>query len=113
MLMQDRAGNVDAGSLGLTVLNIKGPVGCRPAPNLDHPVMLPDGRLLLCCQLYSMEEIIGNIVDQTWDEIYNDAPLADIRKRMNDGEIVCRSCCYAERKWGLKWEIVGRFSDSG
>ena len=31
-------------------------------------VLLPDGSLSLCCQDYGLDEIMGNLLENTWEE---------------------------------------------
>lgn len=90
--MHSRAGNVE----GFVQISKSGPLKCGAAPELDHPVVLPDGRLALCCMDWNLDHVIGNLREQTWAEIHAGAALADVRRRMNDGPCLCRGCEYAE-----------------
>ena len=95
--MHSRAGNVT-----LTVRQApprkRGPLRCRPGPELDRNVLLPDGTLTLCCADFGVRHVIGNLLTQSWEEIRAGEPLAKLRAAMasHDGDCLCRTCEYAE-----------------
>lgn len=90
--MHSRAGNVP----GMAVLTKRGPLKCSAAPELDHPVLIPDGNLILCCMDYGLRHPMGNLHEKTWDEIRAGRPLADMRRSMVSGDdTLCRTCEYA------------------
>lgn len=59
-----------------------------------QPVLIPNGDLGLCCQDYGLKHVLGNLIEQTWEEyrnsdefkdlIYNGADLCDFCVRMDD-----------------------------
>lgn len=62
---------------------------------LNRNVLLPDGTVLLCCMDYGMKHILGNLREQSYDEIMNGGEMQRIKKCMNDelkDDILCRSC---------------------
>lgn len=90
--MHDRAGNL----VQLEHRYHKGPIKCGVAPGLDHSVLLPDGRLALCCMTYSLEHIIGNLAEKPYAEILRDGPIRRIfEAQQNGGDIACRKCVCA------------------
>ncbi len=90
--LNSRAGNVTH----LTQIRNRGPLKCRPAPNLDENVLLPDGRLALCCSDWGLDHIIGDLTAQAWGEIHDGAALNEQRRKMNAGESCrCQSCEFA------------------
>lgn len=93
--MQSRAGNVSH----MVQIRNHGPLKCGPAPRLDHPVVLPSGDVVVCCQDYSLDHVIGNLAAQTWDEIRRGKAFVDLVAAMEseDGECLCRRCSYAVR----------------
>lgn len=105
--MQSRAGNVSLPQTGrispgtglrldrFVAVAKRGALKCSAAPDLDHPVMLPDGSLVVCCQDWSLEHRLGNLVQQTWDEIYAGEAFARLKESMKDGPCLCRGCEYA------------------
>ena len=69
--------------------NIRGNCG-----RVFQPVLIPNGDLGLCCQDYGLKHVLGNLLEQTWEEyrnseefkdlIYNGADLCDYCVRMDD-----------------------------
>lgn len=45
------------------------PQTCGCAEGLYHNVLLPNGRVSLCCMDYALEEILGSLYDQPYDEV--------------------------------------------
>ncbi len=52
-------------------------------------VLLPDGSLSLCCQDYGLDEVLGNLVENTWDEYEDSETVKRIRK---EGADLCDYC---------------------
>ena len=52
-------------------------------------VLLPDGSLSLCCQDYGLDEVLGNLVENTWDEYEASETVKRIRK---EGADLCDYC---------------------
>ncbi len=95
--MHTRAGTVKA--LEARYLPRKrGPLRCRPGPDLDRPVLLPDGTLASCCYAFNMQHLFGNLLTQTWDEIRNGEGLASMRRAMasENDDCLCRTCEQSE-----------------
>lgn len=64
---------------------------------LNRNVLLPDGTLILCMQDYGMRHIIGNLVEESFEEIMRGERIESIRKALLDpySDVLCRSCSYA------------------
>lgn len=93
--MHTRAGNVNAVELvKVRPPRKNGALRCRPGPELDRNILLPDGSLALCCFDFGQRHIIGNLMTQTWQEIRDGKPLAAIRAAMaSEGDdVLCRTC---------------------
>jgi hypothetical protein len=91
--MIDRAGNLDDASL-LHHVN-HGEIACiHNARNIDHNVLLPDGTVLLCCMDYSMEHILGNLLHDTYENLFESAAAQKITRAFQDETIplLCRKC---------------------
>lgn len=58
------------------------------------PVVLPDGTLILCCQDYGMQHILGNLIEQSWEEIREGDEYKKFVRGMDDDTIpiLCRKC---------------------
>lgn len=96
--MLDRAGNLNDVEL-YSKRNLKGKVSCSICGQaLNHNILLPDGTLLLCCMDYGMKHVLGNLMQQTYDEIMNGKVLNEIRRGMCGDEsidLLCRNCSSA------------------
>jgi hypothetical protein len=99
--MQSRAGHVElmqAPGINpdrFVKMAHRGRLGCRAAPELDHPVLLPSGELVLCCQDWALEHVLGNLADRRWDDIYSGEAFSAVKSGMADGDVLCRGCEYA------------------
>ena len=47
----------------------QGPSTCGCIEHLYHNVVLPNGDVSLCCMDYSLEKILGNIIEDSYDDI--------------------------------------------
>ena len=68
-------------------INIRG-----KCPRAYQNVLLPDGSLGLCCQDYGLDDIMGNLVDNTWDEFVNSERVQDVRTNGADLCDYCEEC---------------------
>jgi radical SAM protein with 4Fe4S-binding SPASM domain len=69
---------------------------CRSTPFYDRNVLLPNGDVVLCCMDYNLKHVIGNLLDQTYEEMMQGDKLAEIIK-MNEAAgfdkcSICKSC---------------------
>lgn len=96
--MMNRAGNLDYDELD-TYQN-KGMITCCSGSNevtgLNCEV-LPNGTVILCCMDYGMEHILGNLLEQEWNDIISGEEFKKIEKGMLDDQIpiLCRKCSAA------------------
>ena len=78
--MWDRAGNLSREALlkpdlkplehrWNRVEHTDGPRTCGCVEHLYHNVLLPNGDVSLCCMDYGLDNILGNLDSQTWEEI--------------------------------------------
>jgi hypothetical protein len=69
---------------------------CRSTPFYDRNVLLPDGSVVLCCMDYDLKHVIGNLLTQTYDEIFQSKPLLDLIAVNETPEFnkcsICKSC---------------------
>lgn len=96
VLLTDRAGNLDDPAL-YGQKNIKGCIHCEVSNRLNHNVLLPDGRVVLCSSDFGLKHVLGNLIESDYEEIMNGSILCELEKKRNtvDGDILCRNCCYA------------------
>jgi hypothetical protein len=69
---------------------------CASTPFYDRNVLLPNGDVVLCCMDYNLKHVIGNLLEQTYDEVMQGDKLAEIVK-MNEADgfdkcSICKSC---------------------
>ncbi len=97
--LHDRAGNLMSKNENMDSCGyIDGEIYCyHSRDRLDHNILLPDGTVLLCCMDYGMKHPIGNLMENTYEEIINGESLNDIRKSLKDDgrDLLCRKCTYA------------------
>ncbi len=96
--MSDRAGNLNEDDPSLTHVKKKGAIYCSRAYKLNHNVLLPDGTLTLCCNDFGLDNIIGNLNSQSYDEIMRGEEMINIKRAMNydiNKNIICRKCMFA------------------
>jgi len=77
-------------------------------PRLETILILPDGRVTLCCMDYGLKHILGNILQQSYEEIINGTAMKHIEDAMcglNSDYIICRSCEQIHRYSRLSLEI--------
>ena len=69
---------------------------CRSTPFFDRNVLLPNGDVVLCCMDYDLKHIIGNLLKQTYEEIFQSKPLLDLIAMNEKPEFnkcsICKSC---------------------
>ena len=77
----------------------KGKISCSLCGQaLNHNILLPDGRVLLCCMDYGMKHVLGNLTEQSYAEIMNGKEIDKIKAAINGDEsidILCRRCSSA------------------
>lgn len=97
VVLNDRAGNLtDAGLYGKR--GLRGRIRCELSRDINHNVLLPDGRVILCSNDWGIKHVLGNLVHQTYAEILNGEEAQRIRKAMcseNDTCVLCRNCFQA------------------
>lgn len=69
---------------------------CASTPFFDRNVLLPNGDVVLCCMDYDLKHIIGNLLEQTYEEMMQGEKLAKIIKWNEDPKFnkcsICKSC---------------------
>ena len=70
---------------------------CGSTPFFDHNTMLPNGEVVLCCMDYSRRHVLGNLLHQSYADLFTGAEMGRIRVRAmgavgDDDELACRRC---------------------
>lgn len=72
------------------------PLTCRSTPFFDRNVLLPNGDVVLCCMDYNLKHIIGNLLDQNYEDIFKNKALLDLIKTNETPGFskcsICKSC---------------------
>lgn len=113
-LFHDRCGilkdetllKVDKKNKGKLCCCIAGPVGQRAVGLSENFVVLPNGEVSLCCNDFPLQHIIGNIADQTYEELCNDEKFKKILYMMDDESIesLCRTCIHGISRYDPNWK---------
>jgi iron-sulfur cluster protein len=88
--MMNRANNLASDGIRPTT-RIKGRISCHRKRN---NVLLPNGDVALCCNDYGLQHILGNLLEDSYDELFHGEEFWRIRAGMNDdhAETLCRYC---------------------
>ena len=69
---------------------------CKSTPFYDRNVLLPNGDVVLCCMDYDLKHVIGNLLTQTYEEIFEGKPLKDLIALNEAPEYskcsICKAC---------------------
>ncbi len=73
------------------------------------PEMLPDGRVVLCCNDYGMKHVLGNLIEQEWDDIIHGKEFQKILSGWADDslDILCRKC-----EFTVEWDTINCFENA-
>lgn len=97
-VLHDRAGNLDNDKL-LHGNKPTGKISCSLCgEKLNHNNLLPDGTVLLCDFDYGMQHVLGNLLEQSYDEILAGAEWRRVYEGMSGDlkqDILCRKCSCA------------------
>jgi Iron-sulfur cluster-binding domain len=85
----ERAGNCE----GVEKRHIYGPIHCGKLIDPEF-VMLPDGRVTLCCMDWNLEHPIGNLFTQSWDDLVHGPEYQRVIRAAHgfNAPVLCRSC---------------------
>lgn len=99
--MSDRAGNLENTDGNLTAVSTTGKIYCSRSMNINHNVLLPDGTVVLCCNDFGMKHVLGNLLENSYEDIIQSDELRQVKRGMNIDEsipIICRKCMYAKER---------------
>lgn len=90
----------------------------RRATHPEAVVMLPDGRVTLCCMDFGMRHVLGNLLEEDYESMMYGGVMKSVEDAMmckNREEILCRSCElaleYDEEKWA-GFLMTGKYDKS-
>lgn len=96
--LYDRAGNLKKDDCLKSVEKVKGAIYCiRVNEALNNNVLLPDGTVVLCNFDFGMRHILGNLLEQTYEEIMNGSRMRQIVEALDNDrcDLLCRRCNFA------------------
>jgi sulfatase maturation enzyme AslB (radical SAM superfamily) len=87
-----RAGNIKS---NLAPKIKRGEIKCER--NLNHPVLLPNGDVILCCMDFGMKHFLGNLLSCDYESLFNSKEFLKVKAGMRGAreDILCRNCEYA------------------
>ena len=97
----DRAGVLDRAAVGQQAIQEAvrhaSPVSCSFTPFYDQNVLLPNGDVVLCCMDYKLSCVVGNLLQNTYDEVFSSARFAELRAANTapSGDSICHACTRA------------------
>ena len=97
-VMVNWAGHME---IGEKTKRISGPIVCsmnRSKKNQDiPPIILPNGDALLCCKDWSMDYVLGNLINCNYEDLFQSKMYKEILRKMNseNEDILCRNCEFA------------------
>jgi len=61
---------------------------------INHNVLNPNGDVALCCQDYGLKHVLGNLLTQSYAELFEGAEFKKLQRAMNDDsiDVLCRTC---------------------
>jgi hypothetical protein len=96
--LYDRAGNLEKDDCLKSVGEVSGPIYCvRVNDRLNNNVLLPDGTVLLCDFDFGMKHVLGNLLEESYEEIMSGNNMQQIVQALDNDEcsLLCRKCNYA------------------
>jgi radical SAM protein with 4Fe4S-binding SPASM domain len=98
--LQDRAGNLEGDELASRehILTNERITCCLGGSKFNTNVLLPDGTLLLCDSDFGMQHVLGNLKEQTYDEIRRGEEMKKIFRGVAGDQgvdLLCRKCVLA------------------
>jgi radical SAM protein with 4Fe4S-binding SPASM domain len=94
--LEDRAGNLSGDDLIKATGDRSGKFTCSHVGwEMQHNVLLPDGRCVVCCMDFGLKHVLGNLITQSYDNINNSDEKKKLQRAM-DGDstldVLCRKC---------------------
>ncbi|MBE6035714.1 MAG: hypothetical protein E7222_13605 [Clostridiales bacterium] len=91
--MFDRAGNLEWKELDH--YHIDKSVFCVASKrNFNQNILMPDGTVLLCCMDYGMKNVLGNLQQCNYEDLFTGEAFNNIQKLVssNNSDVLCKHC---------------------
>lgn len=87
----DRAGNLEILNKNY---NKEGQLFCYAGPLASYraKVVMPSGKVVMCCNDYAVVGVGGNVVEQSWKEIIASKSYGKMQIGIDNEEWICRKC---------------------
>lgn len=98
----NRAGNIESDYV--VSKENEGEILCvNCGENINHNVLLPDGTIVLCCMDYGMEHVLGNLLEQGYEDILYSEEAKKVRDGLKGKNncTLCRNCTNARTIYEL------------
>jgi len=95
--IHNRAGNLNTDKVSYETTNIKRVYGCEQERHLKWFHILFNGDVILCCQDWERNTILGNIKNNTIESIWNSEKYKNIRKLVANStnqNFICNKCFF-------------------
>jgi len=104
-----RAGNVDDGQVK-TINRRKGKIGCKR--ELRQNVLLPNGDVALCCMDYGLSHILGNLLTDSYQSLFDGLEFKKVESGLNDEKLdtICRYCDMLSYDKSLWRKVINKFN---
>lgn len=92
--IHDRSGNLEYDDTNVHHCYKSGSIKCgHRFLNGNSGLLLPNGDIELCCNSWSLNNTLGNIFNQSWEEIMNSETYKNICfNNVNNIDSICRKC---------------------
>ena len=98
-LLEDRAGNLENDKVEKSQY-LEGPIYCS-WDLTAMPFVYPNGDVYLCCEDWSLGNKLGNLIMESFPEIYSNKSYQYIdQSRMDGTDVICRKCVNGRRIYG-------------
>ncbi len=99
--VQDRAGNLDGDEVEKRDYRLTNEkfTCCYCGPEINNHVVMPDGTLVLCQMDYGMKYVMGNLLENTFDELRQGEVMRNVLEAARGNhtcEVLCDTCLNAK-----------------
>lgn len=98
--IHDRSGNLDADDVEVRHCYKSGNIACgHRFLNGNSGLILPNGDVQVCCSDFGLENTLGNIFTDSWDDLFQSDKYKEIVYNNSNGlDSICRKCELAYTK---------------
>ena len=90
-----------------------GVIRCHVSMKMRRNVLLPNGDVVLCCNDYGMDHILGNLIKGNYHDLYMGEEYKRILSRLNleqEGEVLCRYCDWSSSRQMSTYILIREYS---